>query len=61
MALTGQIVMGQAIMVKSSEVRPATCPHALTLSAYGKRLPGRDYSQACKDDAFASLQGHGGL
>ena len=26
MALTGQIVMGQAIMVKSSEVRPATCP-----------------------------------
>ena len=48
MALTGQIVMGQAIMVKSSEVRPATCPPQLPLSAYAKQPLGCNCSPACK-------------
>ena len=55
MALTGQIVMGQAIMVKSSEVRPSTCPPHLTLSAFAEQIPGCNYSQACKDEDTASL------
>ena len=40
MALTGQIVMGQAIMVKSSEVRLVTDPPQLRPSAYAKQSMG---------------------
>ena len=60
MALTGQIVMGQAIMVKSSEVRLAPCPTQLTPSAQIESFPAWKYKTR-KDEDPALLEGHGGL